>query len=557
MKKKRILMVSEASYTLSGYGTYTKEVLSRLHKTGKYEIAEFASYAHVNDPRDKAPWRIYPNGILPNDPRNGELNSKPFNQFGMWRFERVLLDFKPDIVFDIRDPWMFMYQNNSPLRKYFHWAIMPTVDSAPQQEEWIQNFIEADGVFTYSDFGYDTLKTEGGGLVKLVSPAPPGANLIDFKPILNKTEHRRKWGFPEDVRIIGTVMRNQRRKLFPDLMVAFNLYLDKCRAEGRDDLARKSFLYFHTSYPDVVGCWNIPRLIKEKGLGSKILFTYMCKDCGNVFPALFQDARTVCPRCHKVGAMLPSVGSGLSTAQLGEVMNLFDVYVQYATCEGFGMPQVEAASCGVPVMATDYSAMSDVSRKLKGWPIKVARMVRSVEEDADKALPDNNDFADKAFKFLSQPQSVRQERGLQARAAVEEHYTWDKTAKIWEDYFDSVELKGLQGKWDAPPQFLNPRATPEQCPQNLTNQEFIEWMVMYVLGDESKLNSIMTMDMNRALNYELSVLTSHHPTPFTRKHVVDKVMSMVVENNHLESLRCGFSPLSQEDYIEYANRRAV
>ena len=50
--KLKILMCSEASFLKSGFGTYAHEILKRLHATGKYEIAEFASYGRVNDPND-------------------------------------------------------------------------------------------------------------------------------------------------------------------------------------------------------------------------------------------------------------------------------------------------------------------------------------------------------------------------------------------------------------------------------------------------------------------------------------------------------------------------
>ena len=56
-KKKRILHVGEASFVCSGFGTYGWEVLRRLHATGKYEIAELASYGAVGDQRaNKMPW---------------------------------------------------------------------------------------------------------------------------------------------------------------------------------------------------------------------------------------------------------------------------------------------------------------------------------------------------------------------------------------------------------------------------------------------------------------------------------------------------------------------
>lgn len=549
-------MVGEASYTLSGFGTYSKEVISRLYKSGKYDIAELAGYGHVNDPRDKMPWRIYPNAIDPregHDPRLPELASRPINAFGAWRFDRVCLDFKPDFVVDIRDPWMLMFENQSPLRRFFNWVIMPTVDSAPQQEEWIQHFIEADGVFTYSDWGLDVLRSEGGGLIKLHSSAPPGVNLNEYKPIMNSLEHKRAMFQRDNINIIGTVMRNQRRKLYPELMLAFKLFLKKCHDEGNHKLADDTFLYFHTSYPDVRGCWNIPRLLKENGLGNKVYFSYICKNCGAVFASLFQDVKTVCPQCNTVSAILPSVGHGFTVDQLNQIYNLFDIYAQYANCEGFGMPQVEAASCGVPVMSTDYSAMSDVVRKLKGYPIKVSRMHRVVEEDAYKALPDNQDAADKFYKFLSMPLSERKKKGLEARKAVEEHYTWDKTTKIWEKYFDETELTGLQGKWDVPPSFLQPLASIEQCPENLNNQQFVDWIFTNIYGDESMCHSLLAMDMVRALNYE--VVVQNDNAPYARQHAVEKIQSMITSHNQCEQARCGMLDLPPEDYIEYAHRR--
>ena len=36
MNKKKVLFVSEASYLNTGYATYSREVLKRLHATGKY-----------------------------------------------------------------------------------------------------------------------------------------------------------------------------------------------------------------------------------------------------------------------------------------------------------------------------------------------------------------------------------------------------------------------------------------------------------------------------------------------------------------------------------------
>ena len=70
-------MVSEASFLSSGFGTYAKEILSD-YTTGKYEIAEFACYGKVNDPKDTLiKWRYYANAVPPGDPRHETYMKSP------------------------------------------------------------------------------------------------------------------------------------------------------------------------------------------------------------------------------------------------------------------------------------------------------------------------------------------------------------------------------------------------------------------------------------------------------------------------------------------------
>lgn len=76
--KKRILMVSESSHIKSGFGNYTREVLSRLHATGKYEIAELSCYRTAETPKTE-PWKIYPVAVSAHDPSFSEFTSNPNN----------------------------------------------------------------------------------------------------------------------------------------------------------------------------------------------------------------------------------------------------------------------------------------------------------------------------------------------------------------------------------------------------------------------------------------------------------------------------------------------
>jgi len=119
--KKRIFIANDSSLLDTGYGVYGKELLTRLHNSGKYEVAELGCYSHLGQEQIKSiPWRFYPNAVTSDDSRFGTYRSNTINQFGAWRFVRSILDFKPHIVFDVRDYWMYAYQESTALKKYFN-----------------------------------------------------------------------------------------------------------------------------------------------------------------------------------------------------------------------------------------------------------------------------------------------------------------------------------------------------------------------------------------------------------------------------------------------------
>jgi intein/homing endonuclease/DNA-directed RNA polymerase subunit RPC12/RpoP len=320
--RPRILMVNESSVLNTGYSVYGREVLSRLHNSGKYDVAELATYIRPDDQRlSDIPWKVYTN--LPEDKDREEYSRNIINQFGAWKFESVCLDFKPHIVFNIQDPWMFSYIQNSPYRNLFNFVIMPTVDSAPQSEQWLELFSQADGVFTYTEWSKKVLDAQTNFKIKTTGIATPSvAN--DFFPLSTKDRAnlKDKMGF-NGKKIIGTVMRNQKRKLFPVLFQAFSNYI-----EQNDD--KDTILYCHTSFPDMG--WDIPRLLLENGITSRVYFTYKCKHCGNIYPSLFKDAIDYCPKCGNKSSVLCSVQNGADNKIFNFIYNLFDIYAQVATC---------------------------------------------------------------------------------------------------------------------------------------------------------------------------------------------------------------------------------
>lgn len=496
MRKPRILFCSEATFLNTGYATYTREILNYLHSTGKYEIAEMASYGERHDKNAKnIPWKFY--GVVPDDSCSQEekqqYNENPTSQFGGLIFESVCLDFLPDVVCDIRDFWMLDFAERSPFRKCFKWCIMPTVDARPQARQWVATYQSADACLTYSEWAGEVLKQQSGDKINYLGISPPSAHSA-YKPIIDKEALRASYGINPNAKIIGTVMRNQRRKLYPDLFQAFRLLLDS--VENNSDY----YLYCHTSYPDLG--WDIPELLQQYQLSSKVYFTYICAQTGKPFPSLFKGALTQSPYTGQYGASLSSVKTGVEYEDLCKIMNLFDLYVQYANCEGFGLPQVEAAACGIPIMATDYSAMESVVRNLRGTPLTPKALYKELETGCFRAVPDNQLAAQKFKEFFEQPISIRKKQGFETRQAFLEHYQWDKSGKVWENYFDSIEISDNFDNWRVPARIKPPHPKPEQLPKDITTQQLARWLILEVLGEPERINSYFESRLIRDLTYK-------------------------------------------------------
>ena len=127
----------------------------------------------------------------------------------------------------------------------------------------------------------------------------------NFSPVPDKEAHKESLGLTADSFIFGTVMRNQRRKLYPDLFKTFREFLDATKASN-------AFLYCHTYYPDVG--WDIPELLQEYDLTNRVLFTYKCKNCGHIEPCFFKDTFNHCRQCNSFKSELVGVNNKIEEA---------------------------------------------------------------------------------------------------------------------------------------------------------------------------------------------------------------------------------------------------
>lgn len=545
--KKRIFIANDASILDTGYGIYGKEIISRIHASDKFEIAELGCYCDVKNHKIKdIPWKFYPNAVNTDDPRYDQYKSQTLNQFGMWRFNRCLIDFKPHIVFDVRDYWMYFYQDISPYRHHFSWVIMPTTDSTPPKIDWLYTYQNAELIVPYTRWAKNVLNDTCGDKINLFPKiANAGINPNEFYPIEDKKAHKIKY-FGKDINLVGLVMRNQKRKLIADILIAFRQFLELLKNTNQIETYNKTYLYLHTSFPEENG-WDIPSLLLEYGLLDRVYFTYRCRNCGSVRPNKFNNGITVCNKCNSRAVCMAGPSNGVKTVELNEIYNLFDIFVQYAICEGFGMPQVEAAACGLQTAAVDYSSMSEIMENVDGIKIPVDRVFREMEINADRVYPDNNHTAKILYDFfINVSEDTRYKNQKHIREKCLSIYTWDNVYKVWEEAFDSIDIN-KKLPWDSKhvPTVENMTI---KVPQKLNNKEFVEFICLKVINDPHLLKTAHIQNLIKDLTSGL-IAKNGSITSVDRQYAVNILENLLNNRIMCEQMRLNPSTLNKEDFI--------
>jgi hypothetical protein len=234
-------------------------------------------------------------------------------------------------------------------------------------------------------------------------------------------------------------------------------------------------------------------------------------------------------------------------------MNTFDIYVQYAICEGFGMPQVEAAACGIPIASVDYSAMSDVVNKLNGYPVKINQAFKELETKAIRVYPDNDHLVEILYNYINMPKILKNQKRHETRKLTEQYYNWDLIASKWEKYFDSVQLKGLQGKWE---ESLTTLSKIDNIPENATSyHDALMSVVSKHMPNHQIASSMVLLNMMRDLDYGFT-LNGMNTEPYGISKTLDVLNNMISNNNIAQKAKEADSGLKNEDFIEYANMKA-
>lgn len=201
--------------------------------------------------------------------------------------------------------------------------------------------------------------------------------------------------------IVGCVARNQSRKNLPEAIKAFCEF-----AKDKEDVV----LVLHSDPVDNAAVCNLQELADRWGQGHKIMWTAM------------------------------RIWNPYTQTRMRDLYNLFDMFFLVTSGEGFGIPFVEAMSCEIPIVATDYTTTKElvtdndagIAVKLMGederpYPAEKRIFNGTITGtwEVERGLADFYDSVKKLNEMYDKKE-MRQKFGKNARQAVLKHYDWNK-----------------------------------------------------------------------------------------------------------------------------------
>jgi glycosyltransferase involved in cell wall biosynthesis len=529
-------MVGESSHLPSGFGNYTREILQRLYDTNKYEIAELSCYRHNKIPKNEG-WKVYPGAVDSTHPLYMEYQSNTLNQFGKWRFDIAVVDFKPHIVIDVRDFWYFAYQEMSPLRQFFHWIVAPTHDSSPPKIEAVNVFKNADMVLFHTNWAkQDIIKYNIDNNINIGDVVSDAVDPNIFKP-LDKIQIKREFKIDPNTTVIGSVMRNQKRKLICDL---FQVISDLIHKDNENII-----LYLHSTFPENNG-WNIPSMLLEYNIANNVLLTYRCSSCHNFFPSYWHGISQKCTKCGSK-ASICTPNNSVSTDELCKIYNSFDIYIQYAVCEGFGIPHAEAAACALPIITVNHGAMAEVGQNIGARLVDVRSIYREHDIEADRALPNNSQCYMIISSMLKMTKDELVTEGLNNRSLVLEKYTWDKTAKVFEKIIDDIDIsKKLD--WNCEIRTISNIS----INNDINNRDFV-YAILDAIGDSHLKNTNFIQQMIKDLDVGI-IINGSVIQNFGKEQAIKILETYAINKLGLEKVRCGLQDMPDKikDFLSYS-----
>ncbi len=245
---------------------------------------------------------------------------------------------------------------------------------------------------------------------------PHGTDPNRFYKLSDEERNKLKveWNL-QDKFVIGVVARNQPRK-FLDRTLKTLQYMNKIR-----DQIPNAVLFLHLDPNDQAQIFNIRNVVARYNLENRVVFSGM------------------------------TALKGFPRSKMNEIYNLMDVFFLSTSGEGFGIPIIEAMSCEVPVIATNFTTTHElVNENNAGFGVNlvgtdkvkaigpngplemdskeyddlVANGTITGSWEVERGLIDINDAAEKTIQLYNNP-ALRAQMGLNGRGAVIAKYDFE------------------------------------------------------------------------------------------------------------------------------------
>jgi glycosyltransferase involved in cell wall biosynthesis len=432
MRKKRILIHSNAHTAFTGFGKNSKNILKYLFKTNKYDIYELGNGKKWSENKDYYPWQFY--GSLPDDPNIlNSLNSNPelarSASYGLLTIDKAVELINPDVYIGIEDVWAFSETVKKNWWNKTNCMVWTTLDSLPILPDAINMASKIKNYYVWSSFAEKAMHKIGINHVKTLHGSIDEKNF--FKLSANeKSNLRKKFNISNQDFIIGFVFRNQLRKTVGDLIAGFKIFQTK-----NPELNSK--LLLHTNWAEG---WDIPRLLSDHGVDfSDVLTTYHCNICKNYIVNSFHGNCTNCVICKSQNSLCTtSVINGVSEKQLNEIYNLMDLYVHPFTSGGQEIPIQEAKLTELITLVTNYTCGEEMCTEESGGFPLLWSPYREIGTQFIKASTSPLDIANKIEFVYKLDSESKNKLGKIARKYVIDNYSFNVIGKKLESIIDNM-----------------------------------------------------------------------------------------------------------------------
>lgn len=353
----RILWHGIGPWHKTGYGQQTAVFAPRLAALGHEVVIAFMGRTGIDD----KPATAHPDAKIPLE--EGHWQGIPIigcglTEFGLPMPLQIRAAFKghdPDLIIVLKDPWVL---SPEPYRRH-RTAIWAAVDCNPMSAPDL-DVIRRSGAtpIAMSRFGFSMMRAAG------LSPAyvPHGLEPGTWTPG-SREEARDLIGLPERVFIAGINATNVGpRKAWGEQFTAFARF----RRQHKDAL-----LLCHTAPEHPEGI-NLRELAAAKGIDGAVRF---------------------------------GAGVNMTAGQMASWYRSLDVLLNCSYGEGFGLPILEALACGIPVIGTDCSAISEKIPPGAGWLAR-SQPWWNPQHEADWAIPRIDDITTALNKAARKPLTV-------------------------------------------------------------------------------------------------------------------------------------------------------